>query len=729
VADFKPTQDSDRDRWNAEREFREREIALKESEQREKSAFEREKWQAERDLRDREIALKAREQSTKEDDLALRKMELNRERWRSPLVLAILAAAIAAAGNSVVAYLNGYQGRTLGDSRAESARILEIVKTGDPDKAAANLDFLDKIGLITNPETLTNLHSYLAKRSPGQGIALPPNTQQPTNSPVRAPLPIPDQGSDWTDDARLAFYSQDQGSRIMPLAWLRALKQANGQPFLEGGLSRYGYLQNPANSDGLPVGFNASGPKGNQIVGMTCAACHTREITVEGKNYRIDGGPAIMDFQSFLADLDTAVGAVLTDAPAFPAFARAALGPKAVAENIAELRETVAAWHMRYHALISRALPAPAWGYGRLDAVSMIFNRLTGLGLGPPPSHLIADNIKPADAPVRYPFLWNASRQDKTQWAGFADSGSDILALPRNLGEVFGVFGVFEPKKTPSRLLLGYDYLNNNSANFHGLNKLEGMIKKIGPPRWPWPLDPALGNKGKIIFQTSGKCADCHAIKPGKVQFPNEQTWATPLSDVGTDFRQYRVLARKAQPGELLGARIPTLVKPLADPSYAVDILAVSVLGSILQNNAISLPSYTQTTKDQTLDSLRLPASSQELQNINKLSVGLADAKPVYEARVLQGVWAAAPYLHNGSVPTLKDLLKPAAERPQSFNIGPSYDLEAVGLALEQPAQSSTLNTTDCGDLTSGNSRCGHEYGTQLPDEDKKALLEYLKTL
>ena len=579
------------------------------------------------------------------------------------------------------------------------------------------------------------MRTLLSLRAALCGVAL--YAAAPPSVSVRAEDQTPiwnDQGPNWTPEARLEFYSQDQGSRIMPLAWLKHLKQVNGQPFLEGGLSRYGYLQNPASGDGLPVGFSASGPKGNQIAGMTCAACHTRQITVEGKNYRIDGGPAVVDFQSFLADLEVAVGAVLNDPASFADFARSTLGPNAQSDDIAALRQSVAAWHLRYHALMSRALPDPAWGYGRLDAVSMIFNRLTGLDLGPSPSHLLTDNIMRADAPVRYPFLWNASKQDKTQWPGFADNGSDILALPRNLGEVFGVFGVFEPKKTQWRLL-GYDYLNNNSANFDGLNKLENAIKKIGPPRWPWPIDAALADQGKIIFETTGGCAGCHGIKPGKVQFPDEQTWATLREDVGTDIRQYHILARKAQPGALRGAQIPTLVKPLADPSYAVDILAVSVLGSILQNHAISsgeLPAPPPAR----LKSFHLPFSLQGLEgafasveHIKHLSAGLADAKPVYEARVLEGIWAAAPYLHNGSVPTLKDLLKPAAERPQSFKVGPAYDLETVGLALEQPAQSSTLSTTDCSDLASGASRCGHVYGVQLPDADKKALLEYLKTL
>lgn len=67
-----------------------------------------------------------------------------------------------------------------------------------------------------------------------------------------------------------------------------------------------------------------------------------------------------------------------------------------------------------------RALPKNGWGVGRLDAVGMIFNRVSGLDIGPPPDFMIPENMKTADAPVRYPFLWNAPRQDKTQWPGFA---------------------------------------------------------------------------------------------------------------------------------------------------------------------------------------------------------------------------------------------------------------------------------------------------------------------
>ena len=96
---------------------------------------------------------------------------------------------------------------------------------------------------------------------------------------------------------------------------------------------------------------------------------------------------------------------------------------------------------------------------------------------------------------------------------------------------------------------------------------------------------------------------------------------------------------------------------------------------------------------------------------------------------MLQGIWAAAPYLHNGSVPTLADLLKPAAERTPKFKIGQAYDPVNVGLAAEQQQFDFELETTDCSDLNSGASRCGHEFGAGLSADEKKALLEYLKIL
>jgi mono/diheme cytochrome c family protein len=560
--------------------------------------------------------------------------------------------------------------------------------------------------------------------------------------PVRAADEAPiymDQGPAWTAATRAEYYTQDQGSRLIPLAWLEALARADGQPFLADSLARYGYLPSPASDHRLPVGFSVAGPQGAEVVGLTCAACHTRQIDVGGKAYRIDGGPAISDAYHLFADIDAAVGRVLASEDSFKTFAAAALRTSAPKpDEVAVLRKSVDAWYLRYHTMMSRALPKEPWGFSRLDAVGMIFDRIIGLDIGPPPTYLIPENIQVAKAPVRYPFLWNSPKQDRTQWSGFLNNGNDTLSVPRNLGQVYGTFGEFHPTSdTRWWNVLRYDYLSSNSANFAGLDKLETLVKMIGPPKWPWPYDQALAAKGKEIYARStadGGCTDCHGAKPGQVQFPNVQTWATPLIDVGTDSAQYEILRWKAKTGVLQGAEIPHLREPLEANDYALNVLATSVLGAIIQNRLF--PSKDEIGQD-LVAKLRNPPPSLEglkgaymvFQDLRAIGKGLENASPVYEARVMEGIWAAAPYLHNGSVPTLAELLKPAAERVASFAVGPAYDTQNVGLAVEQTKVDYTLKTTDCSDRSSGSSRCGHEYGTQLKPDEKKALLEYLKIL
>ena len=410
---------------------------------------------------------------------------------------------------------------------------------------------------------------------------------KPKPPPGVSPTPVTvPQGPNWTPATRLQFYSQDQGSQIMPLVWFEALLQPDGQPFLADSLGRYGYLPNPASpTPGLPVGFTVNGSGDRTMVGMTCAACHTRQITSQGIEYRIDGGPAIVDFQSFLADLDVAVGTVVNDSAAFTAFANAVLGPSPPPDQQAVLLSAVQAWYLRFNTLITRALPKspnPPWGLGRLDAVAMIFNRLTGLDLGPPPSYLIPDNIQEATAPVRYPFLWNAAIQDHTQWPGFADNGNTLLGLARNLGEVYGVFATFAPEKT----FFGIDYLATNSADFTGLLALEELIKMIGPPQWPWTVNNTLADQGEAIFNlptASGGCVNCHGIKPGVTRPIDQKTWLTPIQNVGTDTREYDILAWTAQSGVMNGASTLANPTPIKPEDLAINILGMAVIGSIEQ--------------------------------------------------------------------------------------------------------------------------------------------------
>ena len=98
-----------------------------------------------------------------------------------------------------------------------------------------------------------------------------------------------------------------------------------------------------------------------------------------------------------------------------------------------------------------------------------------------------------------------------------------------------------------------------------------------------------------------------------------------------------------------------------------------------------------------------------------------------YSNMPLDGVWLRAPYLHNGSVPTLRDLLAPPEERPTVFYRGYNvYDFENLGFVSSGAAAEASgfrFDTTE-----RGNGNQGYLYGTGLDEEEIDALIEYLKT-
>ena len=98
-----------------------------------------------------------------------------------------------------------------------------------------------------------------------------------------------------------------------------------------------------------------------------------------------------------------------------------------------------------------------------------------------------------------------------------------------------------------------------------------------------------------------------------------------------------------------------------------------------------------------------------------------------YSNMPLDGVWLRAPYLHNGSVPTLRDLLAPPEQRPTVFYRGYNvYDFKNLGFVssgAEAEASGFRFDTTE-----RGNGNQGHLYGTSLAPDEIDALIEYLKT-
>jgi mono/diheme cytochrome c family protein len=108
---------------------------------------------------------------------------------------------------------------------------------------------------------------------------------------------------------------------------------------------------------------------------------------------------------------------------------------------------------------------------------------------------------------------------------------------------------------------------------------------------------------------------------------------------------------------------------------------------------------------------------------------GLVETEPSgYIAAFLDGIWLRAPYLHNGSVPTLRDLLKPVAERPKVFYRGYDvYDPVNMGFVSQGSEAEKAGTKFDVSERASGNQ--GHEFGTTIPEAEKNALIEYLKAL
>ena len=499
-----------------------------------------------------------------------------------------------------------------------------------------------------------------------------------------------EQGANWTAADWQAFYSADQGSLIMPLSWMQALRQPNGELFLRDSMARYGFIASAPgalNPQGFPVGFLvATRTTSTPMFSMTCAACHTREINVNGINYRIDGGPGFSDMGAFMGDLARSVNHLLGSPLAFAQFQQAVGTPSE------QLRIQLQEWYDLNNLVMASQLPAQPWGIGRLDALNFIMNRATGGDIGTSPNFLIPENVAPGDAPVRFPFLWNSDRQDLTQWAGTTVNGNAAYAMSRNATEACGVFGVMHP--------VGTDFLANNSLNYDGLAVIADLTPKIGSPKWPWQVDYAKARLGSQIFASN--CASCHGVQPGQARPPVYDTWATPVHNVGTDTRYHNSLSR---------------VSPVSGLLAGVQFEG-QVVGSANQ------PSLYLTKVLNTL------ALYQRFPNLDLSIPGPGVVANGYEARVLHGIWAAAPYLHNGSVPTLAELLKPPAERVASFQVGPNYDIAKVGLAATQPGGSAAVFTATDGsgtNLGSGNSNAGHDFGTSLSALEKDALLEYLK--
>lgn len=513
-----------------------------------------------------------------------------------------------------------------------------------------------------------------------------------------------DQG--WTPAQEQAFYYTTQGTVMLPAAWLAALNDASGHPFMSPEhMSRLGFVaddhSSASNPYHWPIGFaldERRGSGGTATVGFTCAACHTANLTYRGTQMRVNGGQANINLDRFKKDLNDAILATGADRSKRDAFEARAVRLGFPSGRIAT------DFDARYRAVVAgtadrdrTAKTATLAGFGRNDALAVIARVLFNSSIGVP------SNTNQSTAPVNFPQLWNVGN---LYWVQYNASARQPMS--RNIGEALGVGAITHFVDPASGRLTPLPERWRTSISIDNLYALETELTTLQPPKWPSGVMGALDQKraarGRLLFQQN--CAACHAVR--ELAGASNDEWSVkvlPLTVIGTDPREAENVAKTTYDGTKLG----------------LSKTATAAQGLQLVTQAIRTQAY--------LDE-HLPRSSwAAYDGFGRPNVLTTPCG--YKARPLVGVWATAPFLHNGSVPTVFDLL--SETRPARFRVGPAdYDPVHLGLGVSSDTNAVTIDTT-----LVGNSNAGHWFtndmhrvgriGRHLTDPEKFAIIEYLK--
>jgi hypothetical protein len=504
----------------------------------------------------------------------------------------------------------------------------------------------------------------------------------------------------WSREVQDQAWFASFGSRLVPYDWLLHLEQPGSTArFVDDAyLAALGFLPQRAtahNPDALPVGFTrVVDADGTAWAGLGCAACHTGEIAYRGTRIRLDGGPALLDFTAFERALIDALSATLADPDKLDRFA-AALGVAPERRQDLENRMVALAEKLdARHRINATDVP---YGPGRLDAFGQIFNAVAVEFLG------IPGNRRAPDAPVSFPVLWSAPHLDVVQWNASAPNAGPG-PLFQNVTTALAVYGHADLAAGDG--LPGYA----STVDFAQLGRIQDWMYELTSPPWPTDVlgapDAARVARGAAVYRA--ECASCHALIDRADPKREIVAVRTPLAEVGTDPRMARnFLDATARTGMLEGRKAAVVAgEPFGATAPTIQLVAHAAIGTLLRHP---------------VDALR-----DAIVGHHAVVKAALDLHPeYYKARPLDGVWASAPYLHNGSVPSLAQLLKPPAERVAEFHVGNrEFDPAAVGLATGPGPGSQRFDTR-----LAGNSNAGHAYGTALTAEQKLDLIEYLKTL
>jgi hypothetical protein len=504
----------------------------------------------------------------------------------------------------------------------------------------------------------------------------------------------------WNKDTQLKTYHISFGSRLFPYSWMLHLEQADNSEELlsDSHMESLGFLigvENQYNPNKLPIGFTKDiDEDGLAWMGLGCAACHTGELRFAGKRFRVDGGPGLIDFSSFEAAVLDAMEATINDQSKFQRFAvrAAAVGIQADAMKT-EMQRQYSVVKARQQ---TNYTPVP-YGYGRLDAFGQIFNAVATNILE------IPENKRVPNAPVSFPALWDAPHFDLVQWNGSAPN-SGPGPLIQNITTALAVYG--------SATVVGSNSKThyNSSVNIKNLGDIQNLVYQLKSPQWPTQhfgaLDPDKVVYGQSVYEKN--CLSCHSLVDRDDEKRKIKVNLTDLEIVGTDPQMVEnFINAKSSSGVIEGEKLMMFAgDKIDDVEPTIDLVAHVAVGVAL---------------DQLFDSI-----SSFIKGYHSVDSAAINLTPrYYKGRPLDGMWASAPFLHNGSVPNLYELLLPVDQRSKTFYVG-SKEFDPIVVGFDTKAK---INTSLFDTSLLGNSNVGHEFGVDLSAEDKDSLLIYLKSI
>jgi mono/diheme cytochrome c family protein len=539
----------------------------------------------------------------------------------------------------------------------------------------------------------------------------------------------------WSAEQRAWFHHTSQGTKLMPYAWFLALEQpvlswpATAPPFLAPShMARFGFLpstRSSLNLDALPIGF-ARDEFGVQegsdvpevVVGLTCAACHTGQIERGRQAIRIEGGPAMVDIGAFQDAIGVALFLTYGSGPRFDRFAGSVLARNGQADT-PEAREAL---HTRLGLVLDRGRTEAGLaerrhiypvteGFGRLDALGRGGNFVFATLSNQP------ENLAVADGPVSYPALWDSPWFDWVQY-----NGAIRQPLARNVAEAMGVRAIVKQGGTAEQI-------HRSSVRVQNIFDMETLLAGPSPGAGlrapPWPeeilgsIDRTAAARGQAQF--AQLCSGCHKpwdpISPGAAAGGTPQITMVPLQRIGTDPRtamNFRQRSATLPDGRRVSAAagLQEATTNVIDGFF--DFYQVPQYGNWTDAAGIVRPGRAAMSGNRPND-WRDPAA--------------------YRARPLNGIWATAPYLHNGSVPSLYQMLLPGERRDAVFQVGSrQFNPRDVGFSTAETPGTFRFDTA-----LVGNSNRGHEFrngppgqgtiGPELSDDQRRDIVEYLKTL